>query len=641
MGYLKKLLTGGLAALTMALSSPSAEANPIDYMQMRKPEAVQAKKESGISNPELDPDDFKFNPVPEFLPAKKEKYNLELGPLDFIGSKFGSSSELNYIIPKGIELRPNGILYYNGLSFDVVNENFLDKLMFYAKQNMVLPTTPLDPAAEDIFNLPELKNRIFADLTLNQWFQVFKIFYNKTQSQFDGKVFSTKGDLSAKTNTFADIFSTLYFSRGDALLKYDHSIGYNVKADGKFGVKGRFKYGEGVNWGIHLLEKYIGSTFDMYYYYNAIASITASETHQFSKKVKNGWMGIGMNYQEFLYSNNFEQYRIGLKATMEQIEQLRLMDISIKDANSNDIRYGNSYFGYAYAMQSFKEFWYYAMAGGRFKDESVYSKKKALNQTIALNLLFRDDGTKNLIEQKKVYDRSSAEFDFSVAAGMNMGNIAHPYMAATSFPYNRMSGGMFLTVPRLVANFSVSRDEFTTVTNPRMEFFIPIVYTGEYTDALLNYFKESAIIDVSPLAAKYSYTENARMNAYSQLRGIFLSGIADGEHASLSFIINQGKHVFAELGVTSSYDFDGVGTYMRIGYKNVGMRAHYGYRMNGKKGNEGHHAGMSFVGDFGKYYVTFDMKGLWFKQPNYYLNTPLSYYAKEDKYVMMNFGFVW
>lgn len=640
MGMLKKFFTGGLAALAIALSS-NADAKAADYMRMRPVPQIEVEKEPSIKDPELDHDDFKFNPALEFFNKKEDDYQIKLGPLNFVGSTFGSSSELNYIIPKGVELRTDGVLWYNGLSFDVQNDNFLDKLMFYSSQKMVLPTTPLDSAAKDIFNLPELKSRRFANLTLSQWFQVYKMFYNKTHYTFDGKMFDTHAELSAKTDSFADVFSTLYFSRGKTLLKYDHSVGYNVRADGQFGIKGNFVYGDGIHLGLHPLEKYIGSTFDMFYYYQAIASITASENHQFSQQIKNGWIGLGMTYMEYVYSKNMERYKIGVKATMEQIEQLKLMDIGIKETMNNEISMGNSYLGYVYATQKFKDFWYYAMIGGRFKEENVISMYKLMDETIALDFFFKDETIKNVIEQRNIYRKSSAMLDFGVAAGMNMGDIVHPYIAATSYPYFRIKAGAFLTVPRLVANFSISDDEFTSKTSPRLEFFIPIVYTGEYTEALLDYFKESTIIDVSPLAAKYSYTENARRKAYSQLRGVFISGMADSEQASLSFILNNDNSTFFELGVTSKYEFDGLGMYSRLGYKNVGVRLHYSFRKDSKRENEGHHAGMSLVGDLGRYYLSFDMKGLWFKQPNYYMYTPLMLFNKEDKYVMMNFGFVW
>ena len=636
MGMLKKFFTGGLAALAIALSS-NAGAQPVNYMSMRPVAQIEVEKDPSIKSPELDHEDIRFNPALEFFTQKEDKYKLELGPLDFIGSEFGLSSELNYSIPKGIELK-DGVLWYNGLSFNILKDNFLDRLMYYSSKSMALPDTPLDPAAKDIFNLPELRCRLFSNLTLNQWFQVYKIFYNKTHPKFYGKVFSTKGELSASTDSFADLFSTLYYSKGSTLLKHDHSVGYSLKADGKLGVTGRFVYGDGISMGFHPLEKYVGSTFDMLFYYRAIGSITASETNQFSQRIRNGWIGLGMNYMEFAYSKNMERYKIGVKATMEQIEQLRLMDIRINEITDNDMRYGNSYLGYVYATQSFKDFWYYAMIGGRFKSENVFSKYNLKEEAIALDFFFNADKVTDIAGQRSVYEKSSAMLDFAAAAGMSMGGIVHPYMAATSFPYFRFRGGAFLTVPRLVANFSVSDDEFTSETNPKMEFFIPIVYAGEYTETLLNYFRESTIIDVSPLAAKYSYTENARRKAYSRLRGVFLSGMADGKQASLSLILNGDNNAFFELGMVGRHEFDGIGMYSRLGYKNLGVRLHYAHRTDRKKGNEGHQAGMSFVGDLGKYYVTFDMKGLWFKQPNYYMHTPMSDYAKEDKYVMLNFG---
>ncbi|RME55250.1 hypothetical protein D6777_01160 [Candidatus Woesearchaeota archaeon] len=622
MGFLRNLLLSSVAGLELLTLNPSkATAKP-------KPPIVKKT-------------DFRLTKKlkhPAFTFPKKEKEKKFTLPT-FSGSTFGSFSQLSYLIPKGIELRKDGKLWYNDLNFDVRNEDFFEKLKFYINSGIPLYNTPIDGVGNDILNMHPLSEMNAGDLKIPEWFKVFRLFYNLTDHSFDGKTFTAKGQLIGKSNTFSEAYSAINIKSGQDLIRYEHSVRYSVLIDSSMSITGKFVFGDGLNLGIHSLEKYFGSAFNMDFYLKIIADLTSSESHQFSYRVPHGWNGLGFTRQQYYRSINFENLILNAEASYAQLENLNIADILLNNFGQERTMQGESYFAYVYRKIMKKDYWYYLIAGAYFNKFNLNFQYKYKEQKYTLDLF------SNLLTELNDYnlefnkDRNELKLGYGFVAGLNIGNIFYPYIGSTNFPYDSQLFGGIISTKWFAFDAQLLNNSYKSDSAKfNFEFAIPLT-KGTSLDNILRFYQERTTNIISPMSSKFTLEENLRRQAYSKTKGLTLTGRVNLNESLLSILANNNRS-YLELGFAGAYE-GSLRAFTRIGYRNIGFIINYGNRKNKKTNSEGHYATLGLVGDFKQIFLRIDAS-IWFSENSGYQHYPSGYIRpKQEKYFLLSVGGVW
>jgi hypothetical protein len=639
MGFLRNLLYGGLTLATLSSFTPDAKADPLDMRPKKEIKINKSKSKIPKYNPKFELPKKLKHPAFDVPKSKKEESFSSKPALSFLGSSSGSFTQLDYYVPSGIELGTDGKLWYKDLNFDIQNENFFDKLQFYISRNLMLPTTPLDRAAFDILKIRELRNQYAGPLKVTDWYNVFRLFYDKVNPTWDGKTFTAKGDLRGFSNTFVELFGSHNFRIGKDLIRYEHGIRYHVLAKARMFIDAQFTYGDGLNLGIHELEKYFGSTFNMRFFYKIMTDLTAAETHQFSIATKHGWQGIGLDYQEFYRSFNYQGSTLRASATLAEVEKLKLVDIKMNNQGQEKTEFGKSYLLYGFRSEFYKHFWYYMMGGIQYKEGTRNLRNITTLEDITINLFggFERTPTKFKIASKG--DIKEHRFAYALLGGLNINDHLYPYLGVSNYPFDKQLVGAIISAPRFLADLSIENNNFFG-NSPfvSMEFFVPILFKGDYKKPLMNFMQERTTQKISPFSTQFTLMENSRRKAYSNLEGLFLTGELNNDSAMLGFLLNNGNKTYLELGFRVNYIGDGINIFTRFGFNRIGFLLSYAGRFNKKLDIEGHKATLGIVGDINNYFLKIDAN-IWFDRNSGYQHTLLGYIKPQnEKYFMVSFG---
>ncbi|MEA3378656.1 MAG: hypothetical protein U9Q69_03360 [Nanoarchaeota archaeon] len=571
------------------------------------------------------------------LPQTKEEKQMV-----FAGSSFGSSNFLRLTKSQGFFLNKSACLCYKTYGHTTLKYNFfkdkiVDKMRSFANLNLIFEKTPLDGIGNDLFSYRALANQDYGPYNLNEWFNLYRIFYDCSNKSLVGNEFKSKGIIGADIDSHIEFFTTHYFTRGKSLVRYDHGIRASALVKMGLGLQGNVKFGQGYDWGLHPLEKYFGSQIFLDFYYNYLVDLTTSESHQWAEKIKDGWQGLGIESQEFYRAKGEKNFNFYLLSSEEQMDELNLATIITQDLSTKRLEMGYSYLLYFFREQSFKKFWYYAMLGGSLSNLNYNFKNKSQSQRLEIypDMMF---SSKNKNEHSGEGSLKKFNLNFAGLCGFNIKDVAYPYFGFSNYPMPRTVNGFALTLPNFVANFILENNSFDENNfYPSLEFLMPISVDGDYKPPMLNYFKQKAINLISPFSVKVANTENAKNIAYSLLRGTFVAGSVNSNDANLSLLRNK-NGFYWETGLEAYLKAEGAGGYIRFGYEKLGMVLGYAAKLNLKKKVEGHLGRLVLVGNFNNYFVKLNAKGFWQKRTEGYFNTAFDTILKNEKYAVLSVG---